>query len=327
MSDLANRLLPVVEAAAIASARSMGRGDRKHSDRLAVEAMRHAMDAVPMRGRIVIGEGERDEAPMLWIGEEVGRRGAGDVRIDIAVDPLEGTNLCATGAPSSICVLAAAEEGGLLHAPDCYMNKIVVGPRCRGRVHLDAPVKDNLAAIAKALDRAVTDLVVVILDRPRHDALIAQIREAGARIRLIGDGDLAPAIGACVTGTSVHAVMGIGGAPEGVLSAVAVRCLGGFMQGRLTEHGKGDRERAARMGIPDFDRLYAAEDLAPGNRLIFVATGVTSGDLLKGVDYFGHGARTHSVAMSLVEPRSIRFVDTIHLTDPSANDDDPEIRL
>lgn len=322
-NDLAHHLLPVVEAAAVASARHMGRGDRKHCDRVAVEAMRRAMDEVPMRGRIVIGEGERDEAPMLWIGEEVGRRGPGDAAIDIAVDPLEGTNLCATGAPSSICVLAAAEQGGLLHAPDCYMDKIVVGARCRGRVHLDAPVAENLRAVARAFDREVSDLVVVTLDRPRHERLIAEIREAGARIRLIGDGDLAPAIGACVRGTGVHAVMGIGGAPEGVLSAVAVRCLGGYMEGRLVEHGPGDRERAGKMGITDFDRVWTAEDLAPGERLLFVATGVTTGDLLRGVDFFGQGARTHSVVLESAEAQRVRFVDTIHVQDP----DDIEIRL
>jgi fructose-1,6-bisphosphatase II len=322
-NDLAHHLLPVVEAAAIASARTMGRGDRKHCDRVAVEAMRRAMDDVPMRGRIVIGEGERDEAPMLWIGEEVGRRGATDARIDIAVDPLEGTNLCATGAPSSICVLAAAEAGGLLHAPDCYMDKIVVGPRCRGRVHLGAPVAENLRAVAHALDRSVSDLVVVTLDRPRHEGLIADIRAAGARIRLIGDGDMAPAIGACVRGTGVHAVMGSGGAPEGELSAVAVRCLGGFMEGRLVEHGQGDRERAAKMGILDFDRAWTAEDLAPGEQLLFVATGVTTGDLLKGVDFFGRGARTHSVVLESAESRRVRFVDTVHVDDPV----DVEIRL
>jgi fructose-1,6-bisphosphatase II len=276
-----------------------------------------------MRGRIVIGEGERDEAPMLWIGEPVGRGGGDDARVDIAVDPLEGTNLCATGAPSAVCVLAASEEGGLLHAPDCYMSKIVVGPRCRGAVSLDRPVAENIAGMARALHREVTDLVVVVLDRPRHQGLIEEIRGAGARIRLISDGDLAPAIGACVTGTGVHAVMGVGGAPEGVLSAVAVRCLGGEMQGRLVEHSKGDRERAAKMGIRDFDRLFTAQDLAPGKELVFVATGVTTGELLRGVTFFGQGARTHSVVMTLQAPQSIRFVDTIHVDDRK----DLEIRL
>ena len=228
------------------------------------------------------------------------------------MDPLEGTNLCATGAPSSICVLAAAEEGGLLHAPDCYMDKVVVGPSARGLVHLDAPVVENLRALAVSLDRGVQDLVVVVLDRPRHERLVGEIRAAGARIRLISDGDLAPAIGACVRGTGVHAVMGIGGAPEGVLSAVAVRCLGGYMEGRLVEHGKGDRERAEKMGITRFDRLWTAEDLAPGESLLFVATGVTDGDLLRGADFFGAGARTHSVVLERNPTPRLRFVDTVH---------------
>jgi fructose-1,6-bisphosphatase class II len=322
-SHLAHAFLPVVEAAAIASARTMGYGDRKRSDRVAVEAMRAALSAVPIRGRIVIGEGERDEAPMLWIGEPVGRGEDRDPPVDIAVDPLEGTNLCATGAPSSVCVLAASEKGGLLHAPDCYMEKLVVGPRCKGAVRLDAGVAANLAGIANALHREVSDLVVVVLDRPRHARLVEEVRGAGARIRLISDGDLAPAIGACVTGTGVHAVMGTGGAPEGVLSAVAVRCLGGEMMGRLVEHAPGDRARAARMGIPDFDRVYTAEDLAPGKDLVFVATGVTTGELLRGVTFFGQGARTHSIVMSLGKPASIRFVDTIHVDERK----DLEIRL
>jgi fructose-1,6-bisphosphatase class II len=322
-TNLAHVFLPVVEAAAVAAARTMGYGDRKRSDRVAVEAMRKALSSVPIRGRVVIGEGERDEAPMLWIGEEVGLGGAANPRVDIAVDPLEGTNLCATGAPSSVCVLAASEEGGLLHAPDCYMEKLVVGPRCRGVVRLDAGVEANLAAMARALHREVSDLVVVVLDRPRHAALVEEVRSAGARIRLISDGDLAPAISACVTGTGVHAVMGTGGAPEGVLSAVAVRCLGGEMQGRLVEHGSGDRERAAKMGIRDFDRVWTADDLAPGKDLVFLATGVTTGELLRGVTFFGQGARTHSVVMQLSGPQTIRFVDTIHVDERK----DLEIRL
>jgi fructose-1,6-bisphosphatase II len=293
-TNLAHAFLPVVEAAAIASARTMGYGDRKRSDRVAVEAMRGALSSVAIRGRIVIGEGERDEAPMLWIGEPVGRGQGADPRVDIAVDPLEGTNLCATGAPSSVCVLAASEEGGLLHAPDCYMEKLVVGPRCKGAVRLDAGVAENLAGMARALHREVSDLVVVVLDRPRHERLVEEVRGAGARIRLISDGDLAPAIGACVTGTGVHAVMGTGGAPEGVLSAAAVRCLGGEMQGRLVEHSAGDRARA-----------------------------VTTGELLRGVTFFGQGARTHSVVMSLEKPQTIRFVDTIHVDERK----DLEIRL
>ncbi len=311
-ADLAHRFLRVVEAAAIAAARTIGHGDRHHSDRVATEAMRQAMNGLPMRGRIVIGEGERDEAPMLWIGEEVGHGSVGSPRIDIAVDPLEGTNLCANGAPGSMAVLAASEEGGLLHAPDCYMKKIVVGPRCRGRIDLDAPVEENLRGIAGALDRDVDEITVVVLERPRHEQLIADIRRVGARIRLITDGDLSPAVAACVTGTAIHAVMGIGGAPEGVITATAVRCLGGEMQARLVEFKSGDRARAERMGVGDFDRLHTAETLAPGRRLMFAATGITDGELMRGVAAFGTGVRTHSIVMGLEAPRRIRFVDTIH---------------
>ena len=227
--QLSLEFLRVVEQAAIAAARTMGQGDRHNADDVAVQAMRNVMDSVPMDGTIVIGEGERDEAPMLYIGEKVGaahrNAQAGYPSVYIAVDPLEGTNLCATGAPNAIAVLAASEKGGLLHAPDLYMEKIIVGPTARGAVELDAPVADNLKAIAKRLDRDIEDLVVIVLDRPRHEKLINDIRKAGARIRLIGDGDLSAGISAAVVGTGVHAVMGTGGAPEGVLTAAALRCL------------------------------------------------------------------------------------------------------
>ena len=232
----------------------MGQGERKLSDQVATEAMRQTMDSIPMRGTIVIGEGERDEAPMLYIGEKVGAEfpdGREVPEVDIAVDPLEGTNLCATGAPGSITVLAASERGGLLNAPDCYMEKIVVGPSCKDAVDLDAPVADNLKNIAKRLDRDVEDLVVIVLDRPRHEKLIADIRAAGARIRLIGDGDLSAGIAAAVIGTGVHAVMGSGGAPEGVITAAAIRCLNGYMLGRLVVESRSQEERIARMGIKD----------------------------------------------------------------------------
>src|SRR5690349_9584196 len=218
LEALSRDFIRVCEEAALEAARTMGQGKRKYSDHVAVEAMRKAMDRLPMRGVVVIGEGERDEAPMLFIGEKVGHGGDGTPEVDIAVDPLEGTNLCATGAPGAIAVLAAANKGGLLHAPDCYMEKIIVGPAAKGAVHLDATPKENLQVIAKRLGRQVKDLVVIVLDRPRHENLIEQIRSAGARIRLIGDGDLSAGISAAVRGTNVHAVMGIGGAPEGVLA-------------------------------------------------------------------------------------------------------------
>jgi fructose-1,6-bisphosphatase II len=314
-SDLASKFLRVVENAAIASARTMGQGARELSDKVAVEAMRAAMDSIPMRGKIVIGEGERDEAPMLYIGEKVGAEfpdGMEVPDVDIAVDPLEGTNLCATGSSGAITVLAASDASGLLHAPDCYMEKIVVGPSCKDAVDLEAPVADNLKNIAKRLERAVTDLVVVVLDRPRHETLIADIRAAGARIRLISDGDLSAGIAAAVIGTGVHAVMGTGGAPEGVITAAAIRCLNGFMLSRLVINKPELEERIARMGIRDKNKIYSAEDLAPGNQLIFAATGVTDGSLLKGVRFFGEGTRTSSIVLTLMTGK-VRFIDSIHL--------------
>src|SRR5437868_12786329 len=252
--ELALEFVRVVEEAAIASAHTMGQGDRKHADHVAVEAMRRTMDTVPMRGTIVIGEGERDEAPMLYIGEKVGAKSTDGMQfpeVDIAVDPLEGTNLCATGSPNAITVLAASEKGGLLNAPDLYMEKLVVGPSCKGAVDLDAPVKDNLRAIAKRLDRDIHDLVVMVLERERHEKLIADIRAAGARIKLISDGDLSAGIAAAVIGAGVHAVMGTGGAPEGVITAAAIRCLNGYMLGRLVINKPELEERIARMGIRD----------------------------------------------------------------------------
>ena len=314
-TDLALELLRVVEKAAIASARNMGQGDRKLADEVATEAMRQTMDTVPMRGTIVIGEGERDEAPMLYIGEKVGAKfpdGMEVPEVDIAVDPLEGTNLCATGAPGSITVLAASERGGLLNAPDCYMDKIVVGPSCKNCVDLDAPVADNLRNIAKALARDVDDLVVIVLDRPRHEKLINDIRAAGARIRLIGDGDLSAGIAAAVIGTGVHAVMGSGGAPEGVITAAAIRCLNGYMLGRLVINKPELEERIVRMGIKDKKKIYTAEELAPGKQMIFAATGVTEGALMRGVRFFGEGTRTSSVIMTL-NTGKVRFIESIHL--------------
>ena len=314
--ELSLEFVRVVEEAAIEAARTMGRGDRHLADQAAVEAMRHVLDTVPMAGKVVIGEGERDEAPMLYIGEKVGLKKEYSEtvpEIDIAVDPLEGTNLCATGAAGAIAVLAASEHGGLLHAPDCYMEKIVVGPSAKGAVDLDAPVKDNLRAIARRLEREVEDLVVVVLDRPRHEKLVADIREAGARIRLIGDGDLSAGITAAVVGTGVHAVMGTGGAPEGVLTAAAMRCLNGEILGRLVIKDQQQAERIKGMGITDATRIYGTADLAPGKEIIFAATGVTEGSLLKGVRFFGDGIRTHSLVMTL-SSRQVRFIDSVYLS-------------
>jgi fructose-1,6-bisphosphatase II len=309
---LSREFLRVVEEAAIAAARTMGYGDRRHSDHVAVEAMRKAMDTLPMRGTVAIGEGERDEAPMLFIGEKVGAHGENDPEVDIAVDPLEGTNLCATGEGNSIAVLAAANKGGLLHAPDCYMEKIIVGPSAKGVVHLDATPQENLTAIAKRLGRQVKDLVVIVLDRPRHEKLIEDIRTAGARIRLISDGDLSAGIAAAVRRTNVHAVMGIGGAPEGVLAAAAIRCLNGGMQGRLVPTKEGQEQRMREMGITDPRRIFTERDLAPGPEIMFAAAGVTDGSFMRGVRFFGHGSRTSALLMSL-QDRMIRFVDSVRL--------------
>ena len=313
--DLAGDIVQVVEEAAIAAARTMGQGDRKGSDQAAVQAMRRAFEEVEIDGNIVIGEGERDEAPMLYIGEKVGapaRPGMEYPKVDIAVDPLEGTNLCATGTPNSIAVLAASEPGGLLHAPDCYMEKIIAGPACRDALDIDAPVKYNLKAIAHCLDRQVQDVVIMVLHRPRHAELIQQIRTAGARIRLIPDGDLSAGIAAAVRGAGVDAVMGIGGAPEGVITAAAMRCLSGEMVARLVVNTPELEERVARMGIRDPKRVYTARDLAPGKHIIFAASGVTEGALLHGVRFFGEGCRTHTLMMTYTS-RKVRFVDTVHM--------------
>jgi fructose-1,6-bisphosphatase class II len=320
-SDLSLDFLRVVEQAAIACAHTMGQGDRHKSDQVAVEAMRRELDSVAIDGTIVIGEGERDEAPMLFIGEKVGEAnsrsatGPGSRRlpqVDIAVDPLEGTNLCATGSPNAIAVLAASPRGGLLHAPDIYMEKLVVGPSSRDVVDLDAPVADNLAAIARNLDRGVDDLVVMVLDRPRHEQLIADIRATGARIKLISDGDLSAGIAASLAGSGVHAVMGIGGAPEGVLTAAAMRCLNGEILARLVVSKPEHVERCQAMGITDIKRVYRSKDLASGESIIFAAAGVTDGTLMRGVRFFGDGIRTSALIMQ-THPHRVRFIDSIHV--------------
>jgi len=317
-TNLSLEFLAVVEQAAIASARTMGRGDAHAADTAAVEAMRRQLDHVPIDGTIVIGEGERDDAPMLFIGERVGAARGGSVngrayrQVDIAVDPLEGTSLCSTGAPDAITVLAAGPGGSLLHAPDLYMEKLIVGSHSKHTVSLDLPVAENLAAVARGLERKVSDLVVVVLDRPRHATLIDDIRATGARVRLIADGDIAAGIAAAVSGSGVHAVMGTGAAPEGVITAAAMRCLGGDIQGRLVVRNADEEARYAAMGITDLKKVYTASDLATGDDLIFAATGVTDGTLMKGVRFFGDGIRTSSLVMQTAPP-VVRFIDTIHV--------------
>jgi fructose-1,6-bisphosphatase II len=325
---LALEMVRVTEAAAIASARFMGRGDRHEADRAATEAMRAAMDETDIAGTIVIGEGERDEAPMLYIGEQVGRHdGGSDVSVeavDIAVDPLEGTNLVATGQGNAITVLAASEKGGLTHAPDTYLEKLCVGPVAAGCVDITKSATENCHRIAEALRRKVSDITVIILDRPRHEALINEVRATGARIKLISDGDLSAAVSCAVQGTGVHAVMGIGGAPEGVITAAALRCLGGEIQARFRFRNDEERERAVKMlGHADETRVYRTEDLASGEQLVFAATGVTPGELLQGVRFFGGGARTHSLVMAY-KTKQVRFVDTVHMFD---RDRPPAVRL
>ncbi len=323
---LALEMIRVTEAAAIASARFMGRGARDEADRAATEAMRRAMDETDLAGTIVIGEGERDEAPMLYIGEQVGRHGEGEAvaNIDIAVDPLEGTNLVATGQGGALTVLAASETGGLTNAPDTYLDKLCVGPIVAGCVDITVPPAENAHRIAEALRRKVSDITIVVLDRPRHADLIAELRGTGARIKLISDGDVSAAISCAVQGTGVHAVMGIGGAPEGVITAAALRCLGGEIQARFRFRNDEERERAKRMlGHADEDRVFRTEDLAGGDELVFAATGVTTGELLAGVRFFGGGARTHSLVMAY-QTKQVRFVDTVHMFD---RDRPPAVRL
>ncbi|HEY3081544.1 MAG TPA: class II fructose-bisphosphatase [Chloroflexota bacterium] len=315
--ELAALFLSVVEAGALASARWMGQGDNHAADHAAVEAIRGALGALPIRGTIVIGEGERDEAPMLYIGETVGdENNDWGTAVDIAVDPLEGTNLVAKGQPNALSVIAASERNGLMHAPDIYMEKLVVGPPAAGKVSMDYPIEANLRIVAESLRRDVRDLTVVVLDRPRHAGIVDEVRRAGARTRLIEDGDLAAAISVAVSGTGVHAVIGTGGAPEGVLAAAALRCLGGEILGRFRPRDEAEAGRARAMGIEP-DRVYRTEDFASGETIVFAATGVTDGDLFQGVRFFGGGARTHSLLMDTGTHR-IRFVDAVHVFDRRA---------
>ncbi|MEO6990765.1 MAG: class II fructose-bisphosphatase [Candidatus Baltobacteraceae bacterium] len=298
----------VTEAAALAASRWMGRGERNIADGAAVETMREALGDMEIAGRIVIGEGERDEAPMLFIGEELG---CGGYEVDIAVDPVEGTNLVANGLPNSIAVMAIAERGGLLHAPDSYMQKLAVGPKAAPYVHIDASVSDNLEAVANALERPITDVTVVILDRPRHQDLIGAVRATGARIKLISDGDVDAAIATAIDGTGIHVAMGTGGAPEGVLAAAALKCLGGGFMGRLQPRNAQEAERAKAMGFGDLERVLEIDDLASGENIVFTATGITDGDLVRGVRFFGNNARTHSILMHS-QTGTVRFIESVH---------------
>jgi fructose-1,6-bisphosphatase II len=308
--NLALEGVRITEAAALASARLMGRGDLHGADHAATEAMRGAFNDMDVAGEVVIGEGEMDEAPMLYIGERVGRAPPGALEIEIAVDPLEGTSLCATGAANAISVIAMGPKGSLLRAPDTYMEKIAVGPEARGVVDLSRPARENLRAVADALGKYVEDLTVVILDRPRHERLIREVREAGARIRLITDGDVSAAINTCLPDTGIDMLVGIGGAPEGVISAAALRCMGGDMQGKLRYRSDAERERARSMGIADVDQVFRIDELARGD-VMFAATGVTNGDFLKGVRFTGDGARTHSVVMRS-RTGTVRYIETEH---------------
>jgi fructose-1,6-bisphosphatase II len=298
----------VTEAAALAASRWMGKGERDKADGAAVEKMREILNDMEIRGRIVIGEGERDEAPMLFIGEEVGM---GGVEVDIAVDPVEGTNLVANGLPNSIAVLAVTAKGGLLNAPDTYMDKLAVGPKAAPYVHIDATVAENLELIANALERPIGDITVVILDRPRHKQLIDDVRAVGAKIKLISDGDVDAAIATAVDGTGIHAAMGTGGAPEGVLAAAALRCLGGNFMGRLKPRNDDEIKRAMQMGFDDVNKVLKMDDLVKNDDITFVATGITDGDLVRGVRFFGNGARTHSIIMNS-HSSTVRFVETVH---------------
>ncbi|MBP8809931.1 MAG: class II fructose-bisphosphatase [Kofleriaceae bacterium] len=298
--NLALEVVRITEAAALASARLMGRGDRKLADHVAVEAMRRAFDTIDIRGTVVIGEGERDEAPMLYIGEKVGAgwldNDADSPRVDIAVDPLEGTNLCATGAPDAISVIAIADDGQFLNAPDTYMQKIAVGPACRGQIDLRESPTWNLRRIAAAKGKQIEEVTAVILDRDRHSELIAEVRAAGARIRLIGDGDVSGAVMTANNESGIDVLFGTGGAPEGVIAAAALRCLGGELQGRLKFRSDDERARAVRMGVKAEDHIYTTEELAQGH-VMFAATGVTQGYLLDGVTFTGGGATTQSIVM------------------------------
>ncbi len=306
--NLALEFVRVTEAAAIAASEWIGKGDKKAADKAATEAMRSRFNYVDVAGTVVIGEGERDEAPMLYIGEKVGS-GKGP-EVDIAVDPLECTNSVAFGHPNAISVFAAGPRGTLLNAPDAYMDKIAVGPKAKGAVHLDNSVKENIDAVAKALGKSSSEVTVIVLDRPRHEQLIKELREAGARVKLISDGDVAGAIAPCLPDSGIDMLLGIGAAPEGVIGAVGVKCLGGFFQGRLKPKDEKERERIQKMGSEP-DKLFEMDELAIGNELQFAATGILDGPMLKGITTSAHGIKTHSLVMR-AKTRTIRYIEAHH---------------
>lgn len=310
--ELTMEFARVTEAAALSSARWWGRGDKIAADGAAVSAMRAMFDTVNVDGVVVIGEGEMDEAPMLYIGEKVGT--GKNIKVDIAVDPLEGTNIVAKGLMGAIAVLAAAPSGCLLHAPDMYMEKIAVGPEAAGKIHLDASVTENVYAVAKGLDKKVQDITVVVLDRPRHQEIIDELRTIGTRIKLITDGDVSPAVATAIPESGVDMVIGVGGAPEGVLAAAALRCLGGEIQGRLWPEDEHDVERAHKLGVTDVRKILSLDDLVKGDDVIFAATGITDGDFLKGVRYYSNMATTHTLVMRGTTG-TVRFIDAQHRLD------------
>lgn len=309
--NLALNLVRVTEAASLGAAKYMGRGDKEAADQAGVDGMRKMFQTMSIEGVVVIGEGEMDEAPMLYIGEVVGCGEKGATRVDIAVDPVDGTTSVAKGLPNAIAVVAMAPRGDLLNAPDMYMDKIAVGPKVAGKVHIDKPIYENLKITAEILNKSITDLTVTMLDRPRHEDIIKQCRDAGARIKLFSDGDVAAAMATCFEDTGVDIMLGIGGAPEGVLAAAALKCLGGGFQGRLVPYNDEEIRRCIKMGV-DIDKVYNLDDLVKGNEVYFAATGISDGELLKGVVYTGNNtAKTHSVVMRS-ETGTIRFIDAIH---------------
>jgi fructose-1,6-bisphosphatase II len=325
--ELALEFARVTEAAALAAARWVGKGDKEAADDAAVTAMRVMFDTVSIDGVVVIGEGEMDEAPMLFIGERVGI--GVPPKVDIAVDPLEGTNIVAKGGTGAIAVLAAAPRGTMLHAPDMYMNKIAVGPECKGRIFLDAPIKENLQQAARALHKLISEITVVILDRPRHENIIEEVRRAGARIKLISDGDVSPGVAAAYPDSGVDILMGIGGAPEGVITAAALKCMGGDFQARLYPEGEEAKEEIRRcheMGVKDVNRLFTMDDLIQSEDVIFVATGITDSFLLKGVRYHQRRAVTETLVMRSLSG-TIRHITADHHLDKKPLFKDQRIKL